>query len=142
PAEELLEPMRQALVDESDGEIAGLLRLGIAQLDLGSSDETHRVAAVEILRQDGDVSHKAALEALLRQDASTGTFLESSEEVRERARRALSAIERRASLISLLANFFYGLSLGSVLLLAALGLAITFGLMKVINMAHGEMLML
>ena len=45
-------------------------------------------------------------------------------------------------LISAVANLFYGLSLGSVLLLAALGLAITFGLMGVINMAHGEMLMI
>ena len=41
-----------------------------------------------------------------------------------------------------IANLFYGISLGSILLLAALGLAITFGLMGVINMAHGEMLMI
>ena len=39
-------------------------------------------------------------------------------------------------------NAWYGLSLGSVLLLAAIGLAITFGVMGVINMAHGEMVML
>ncbi len=39
-------------------------------------------------------------------------------------------------------NLFYGVSLGSVLLLAALGLAITFGLMGIINMAHGELLMI
>jgi urea transport system permease protein len=44
--------------------------------------------------------------------------------------------------VSAAANLFYGLSLGSVLLLAALGLAITFGIMRVINMAHGEMIML
>lgn len=42
----------------------------------------------------------------------------------------------------LLGQAFMGLSLGSVLLLAALGLAITYGLLGVINMAHGEMLML
>jgi urea transport system permease protein len=50
-------------------------------------------------------------------------------------------IERTTFFIDLAGNFFYGLSLASVLLLAALGLAITFGLMGVINMAHGEMLM-
>ena len=39
-------------------------------------------------------------------------------------------------------NAWYGISLGSVLLLAAIGLAITFGVMGVINMAHGEMVMI
>ena len=53
-----------------------------------------------------------------------------------------SAIELRALWFGLIGHLFYGLSLGSVLLLAALGLAITFGLMRVINMAHGELLML
>jgi urea transport system permease protein len=54
----------------------------------------------------------------------------------------LEEIERRASFYSLLETVFFGLSLGSVLLLAAIGLAITFGVMGVINMAHGEMIML
>jgi len=55
---------------------------------------------------------------------------------------ALSAIENRLWLVGLAANLFQGVSLGSVLLLAAIGLAITFGVMGVINMAHGEMIML
>ncbi|MFB1036324.1 MAG: urea ABC transporter permease subunit UrtB [Sinobacterium sp.] len=54
----------------------------------------------------------------------------------------LDKIDTRASFYSLLETVFFGLSLGSVLLLAAIGLAITFGVMGVINMAHGEMIML
>ena len=69
-------------------------------------------------------------------------FLESVLEIRDNAEKALSSIERRQFFINQTANLFYGLSLGSILLLAALGLAITFGLMGVINMAHGEMLMI
>ena len=55
---------------------------------------------------------------------------------------AISAIQQRLALWSMVQNAWYGLSLGSVLLLAAIGLAITFGVMGVINMAHGEMVMI
>lgn len=55
---------------------------------------------------------------------------------------AKAAIERNLAIWSMVQNAWYGLSLGSVLLLAAIGLAITFGVMGVINMAHGEMVML
>ena len=71
-----------------------------------------------------------------------GSFAEDDPEVRAAAEAALSSFERTQFLINSLGNLFYGASLGSVLLLAALGLGITFGLMGVINMAHGEMLML
>ncbi|MCJ9713204.1 urea ABC transporter permease subunit UrtB, partial [Bordetella hinzii] len=67
-------------------------------------------------------------------DADTG--------VREAAATALRGIDRHMATMEWAGNLFYGLSLGSVLLLAALGLAITFGLMGVINMAHGELLMI
>jgi urea transport system permease protein len=66
----------------------------------------------------------------------------ASPPVRELAGTVASSLERRMLWVSAAANLFYGLSLGSVLLLAALGLAITFGIMRVINMAHGEMIML
>jgi urea transport system permease protein len=55
---------------------------------------------------------------------------------------AIAAIQSNLSLWSAVQNAWYGLSLGSVLLLAAIGLAITFGVMGVINMAHGEMVMI
>ena len=62
--------------------------------------------------------------------------------MRKAAEEALAAIDNRLRLTGLAANLFQGISLGSVLLLAAIGLAITFGVMGVINMAHGEMIML
>ncbi len=55
---------------------------------------------------------------------------------------AIAAIKNRLALWEAVQNAWYGISLGSVLLLAAIGLAITFGVMGVINMAHGEMVML
>jgi len=62
--------------------------------------------------------------------------------VPDAARRAASGIEATLAYWNALQNVWYGISLGSVLLLAAIGLAITFGVMGVINMAHGEMVML
>ncbi|TBR42551.1 urea ABC transporter permease subunit UrtB [Marinomonas agarivorans] len=58
------------------------------------------------------------------------------------AQKSLTQIEQRAQRFALVDKLFFGLSLGSVLLLASIGLAITFGVMGVINMAHGEMIML
>ncbi|BCH24700.1 urea ABC transporter permease subunit UrtB [Mesorhizobium sp. L-8-3] len=62
--------------------------------------------------------------------------------LRETAASAIRGIESRLALWAALQNVWYGIALGSVLLLAAIGLAITFGVMGVINMAHGEMVML
>src|SRR5207237_8599569 len=62
--------------------------------------------------------------------------------VAKAAAAAVAAIRRSLSLWSGVQNAWYGLSRGSVLLLAAIGLAITFGVMGVINMAHGEMVMI
>ncbi len=66
----------------------------------------------------------------------------ASPEVRAAADAAIASLQQTAALWGVAQNAWYGLSLGSVLLLAAIGLAITFGVMGVINMAHGEMVML
>ncbi|MDP4025601.1 urea ABC transporter permease subunit UrtB [Methylobacterium sp. NEAU 140] len=71
-----------------------------------------------------------------------GLGSDPSEAVRAAAARGIAAIETRLAIVGALQNVWYGVSLGSVLLLAAIGLAITFGVMGVINMAHGEMVML
>src|SRR5207247_310857 len=55
---------------------------------------------------------------------------------------AMTSIQNQLAIWETVQNAWYGLSLGSVLLLAAIGLAITFGVMGVINMAHGEMVMI
>jgi urea transport system permease protein len=71
-----------------------------------------------------------------------GTPQESDPTVFKRAQKAIAGIKQSAQLYSNVETVFFGLSLGSVLLLSAIGLAITFGVMGVINMAHGELIML
>ena len=97
----------------------------------GGSD-AERVAAVAILRLRGDVEAKSLLQSLHDQSKPVAAAIAA----------ATSSLARIEQLWSVLQSVFYGISLGSVLLLAAAGLAITFGVMGVINMAHGEMVML
>jgi urea transport system permease protein len=129
--------MRAALAKEKNGDIADLLKLSIAGVDLASDDPKLQL---EALRMVGDVSAVGLLPAVQRLAEPGGQA--KSPEVEALAASIEAALERKVLWVSTLANVFYGLSLGSVLLLTALGLAITFGLMRVINMAHGEMLML
>jgi urea transport system permease protein len=117
------------------------LGLALAQTQLSSTDANQRLEAVALLGASGNLNLRSTLQSLL-QKRPDGEWVEPDERVRKAAEQALSALEHKQLLIAQTGNLFYGLSLGSVLLLAALGLAITFGLMGVINMAHGEMLML
>jgi len=140
PRPEAIEPIRTALAKESDGRVRAVLEVALAQMQLSSPDPQTRLEAITMIRTAGNLGLKSQHEALLtkRED---GSFVEPDETVRKAAADTLSRFARTQFWISTVANLFYGLSLGSVLLLAALGLAITFGLMGVINMAHGELLM-
>lgn len=133
PSPDVASDMRAALAKEKDSEISELLEVTLAGIDLASSDPKLQL---EALRAVGDVSAVQLLPAVKR------LARDQNPEVKAAAASVEAALERKVLWVSTLANVFYGLSLGSVLLLAALGLAITFGLMRVINMAHGEMLML
>ncbi len=97
-----------------------------------ASDED-KLAAVDIIRQHGDQDALGLLASLPP---------ETSAPVLKSAASAIAAIKNRLVLWEAVQNAWYGISLGSVLLLAAIGLAITFGVMGVINMAHGEMVMI
>lgn len=141
PSEELRDAIATALGKEQVTDIKRHLSLALAQIDLAGTDTAKRLEALELLNKQGDVTHTADLERITKPN-DDGSFAETNADVRAAAARALSAIQGRFALIGIVANTFYGLSLGSILLLAALGLAITFGLMRVINMAHGEMLMI
>ena len=98
------------------------------------ASETDRVGAAEKLGQRGDQDALALLNSVTEANASFVVVAAAS--------LAAKGISRRLALLSTAQNAWYGLSLGSVLLLAAIGLAITFGVMGIINMAHGEMVML
>ncbi|MBJ9974754.1 urea ABC transporter permease subunit UrtB [Pseudomonas sp. S75] len=126
----------RAFTQEADPAVHAALGLALANLQLGASEPRVRLAAVRLLGETGDPLARTRLEALLQPDAETDA------NVRIAAETSLAQVKRKLLVGELLGQAFSGLSLGSILLLAALGLAITFGLLGVINMAHGEMLML
>ncbi len=141
PRAEALEPLRVALEKETDARVRTTLQMALAQMQLSSSEVRTRLDAISLIRSSGNLGLKPQLEALTAKQAD-GSFAEPDPEVRQAAADALASFERTQLFINAVGNLFYGLSLGSILLLAALGLAITFGLMGIINMAHGEMIML
>jgi len=100
-----------------------------------------RLEAIRLLAQDSNPQSRLKLQPLVDRDAS-GQYKEPDEAIRVAAQQAIDALRSDQRRTELVGNLFAGLSLGSVLLLAALGLAITYGLIGVINMAHGEFLMI
>ena len=139
--EEMLPLIKRALERETDGEVKELLEQAAAAIDLKNSDPAVRRAAIKVLSKSNSPQTKLLLSALLRKNTD-GSYVEPEADVRAAAQNAIDVIEQHFIIPRLLGTLFYGISLGSVLLLAALGLAITFGLMGIINMAHGEMLMI
>ncbi len=133
---ELVPILARAMAKESDAKIQALLRQAHAQASLASPDVGARLAAVRALADSASPNTRSLLLPLL----EAGN--EPDAAVRQAARQSIEAIESRLFLGDLLGQMFTGLSLGSILLLAALGLAITYGVMGVINMAHGELLMI
>ena len=107
-------------------------RAAVILSDDKASDED-KLAAVDIIRQRGDQDALGLLSSLP---------ADTSPPVAKAAAVAVAAIQNRLVVWEAVQNAWYGISLGSVLLLAAIGLAITFGVMGVINMAHGEMVMI
>jgi len=127
--------LERALRSERDPQVRQAIALALAAAHLGSSNKVDQLASVAVLAKSTDPQIRGLL--IQRRDA-VGT----DPDVRRAIGAALSAIEGRLRMIGYGITVFEGLSLGSVLLLAAIGLAITFGVMGVINMAHGEMIML
>lgn len=141
PSSDLVVLVEKSLNEESDDKVREIFLLVLAKEGLNSDDKEKRLQSLEVIAEYGNNDFKTDLEALVDKNEK-GEYLENDPEIRKTASKAISSLERRQFFINQAANLFYGLSLGSILLLAALGLAITFGLMGVINMAHGEMLMI
>ena len=121
---------------ESDADVRQVLAYLAALKQFASQQPEAQLAALDVL--------ESALEPDVR-----STLLQASQQadsyrpdVQQKITSVLAAIDSTRNLYAYAENVFFGLSLGSVLLLAAIGLAITFGVMGVINMAHGEMIML
>ena len=131
----VLPAIEAAIGKETDAGIKRTLNEARAAIILNSEDasEADKLAAVAVIRARGDQDSVALLQ---------GLPADTPEDVVAAAKRAVAAMGSELALWDLAQNAWYGLSLGSVLLLAAIGLAITFGVMGVINMAHGEMVMI
>ena len=130
-----LPALDKALARESDPDVKEVMleaRAAIV-LNMPNAKPDEQIAAIGILRNRGDDKAMGMLRGI------PGT---APVAVRQAAADAIGAIQDNLAMWGALQNAWYGLSLGSVLLLAAIGLAITFGVMGVINMAHGEMVML
>jgi urea transport system permease protein len=109
--------------------------------EMNSSDKVVRIKAIEMLKEQNNLDVVNRLNVMVEKDEG-GNYLETDVEVRNIAKAALIIINSRLQMYSTIETVFFGLSLGAVLVLAAIGLAITFGVMGVINMAHGELMML
>lgn len=124
--------LEAAILAETDNKVRTALTEARAVAILNAdADVAAKLAAIAVLRERGDRDAKGVL-SKLSEDPDLG----------EAVATVLAEIEQNQKLWGLVQNVWYGLSLGSVLLLAAIGLAITFGVMGVINMAHGELVMI
>ena len=132
--------LREALAVERDGDVRETIQTALALADLDSSDPQVRLVAVDTLKGSMYPEVHSALVALSASEA--GAEGGGDVQLREAVAGALLHIDNLRRLYGLTQTIFFGLSLGSVLVLAAAGLAITFGVMGVINMAHGELIML
>lgn len=134
PAPEIIPLLKERLAQEGDGDVKEAIATVLAMADSSSEDPLVRKAAVLQLSGSLYPEVRARLEELAANDPAP--------EVKSAATTALAAVAEKIAFYGFMENLFFGLSLGSVLLLAAIGLSITFGVMGVINMAHGELMML
>jgi urea transport system permease protein len=130
---QMLPLLQRALAGEHDAEIRSLLELAAAAMELNAGDKAQRLAAIRRLGLSTSPASRTMLAAAAR---------DPDADIQREAQASLAAVEGRLAWGQRLGLAFAGVSLGSVLLLAALGLAITYGLMGVINMAHGELIMI
>ena len=124
----------RAIAAEKDAGVRRVMLQAKAAAQLAAPDapDADKIAAVGVLSARGDLEARSLI----------ASVPNASPAVASAAQSALASIDRAQMLWSVGQSVFYGISLGSVLLLAAAGLAITFGVMGVINMAHGELVMI
>lgn len=132
---EKLPVLNERLRVETDSGVQRAIKEAIALTQLGSPDRTVRLLGCEALAEIHPLSAKDSLENVAREAEKAG-----DSELLSAATKALNAVELHRKTVNFFGTLFRGLSLGSVLLVVAIGLAITFGLMGVINMAHGELI--
>lgn len=136
-----IELLRERAIEETNSSVSYEIDTALALAALDEDEGSARVAAINTLadRLSPEVYNRLSL--LLERDED-GNFIEGNEDARLAATEAIRRIDAARNVYSIIETAFFGLSLGSVLALAAIGLTITFGVSGVINLAHGELLML
>jgi len=132
PEIEAAELVKNAIGKETDRRVIAAMQTLLAVIQLENGDEEEQLAAIETLSQS---LNSSAMNALREYQAPTKVL-------KDKAQLAIDKINDKRDLYAKAETIFFGLSLGSVLALSAIGLAITFGVMGVINMAHGELMMI
>jgi urea transport system permease protein len=132
---EMIGTLEDLRATEQNGKVLHAIDVAVATLELDDADPATRIPAIETVAATVTSHVRNKLGAL-----AGDTTLD--EPTRVAARSALRRIETRVRAYELVSTAFFGLSLGSILVLAAIGLSVTFGIMGVINMAHGELMML
>jgi urea transport system permease protein len=134
PDEAKLPLLDKALAAEVVPTLKSQLTLARAAAMMGSANKAKRLEAAKALADSKDPATQLLLNDRLK--------IEREADVKTQLQSSLTQIQSTLGLGDKLGVIFTGVSLGSILLLAALGLAITYGLMGVINMAHGELIMI
>ena len=129
-----LPALQERVKVEKDPSVQKTLRIAIAMLELKSDDSKTRIEAANTLGELSVLSSRDALQSTEREFAVTDPKTSAA------AKSAGAAVEMHLRWVNFFATIFRGVSAASVLLVVAVGLAITFGVMGVINMAHGELI--
>jgi urea transport system permease protein len=132
---EMRATLAELLANEQNAKVRTAIETALATLNLDSEEPGERMAAIDRVTGSMSAHVRTKLAAIAGSDGA-------DEAARTAARHALAQIEKRVAVFDLVQTAFFGLSLGSILVLAAIGLSVTFGIMGVINMAHGELMML
>jgi urea transport system permease protein len=129
----MLPLVKKALEKETDPDIKPLLELTASSMEMNGGDKEARLAAIRRLGESNSPNSRTLL---------AEAVTDADEDIRIAAQKSLREVQGKLAWGERAGLLFAGVSLGSILLLAALGLAITYGLMGVINMAHGELIMI
>ena len=133
-SKEVVNTMQLLLKTEESEDVRNSMFVVINIYNLNNDNPSERIKAIENLKGNLEPIVKVQLKKLIDNDSHEG--------VRLKAQKSLEIIDSRIDIFKTFETLFFGISFGSVLILAAIGLAITFGVMGVINMAHGELIML
>lgn len=144
PNDESIQLIKGHLATESNDDVVELMQTAISVNQLKNGDSEAKLNAVAELKGSLEPAVRNSMVQQLNRlnEYKNSELSQTDKALKAQLNKAINSIKQKRSTYEVIENIFFGLSLGSVLLLAAIGLAITFGVMGVINMAHGEMIML